>query len=261
MVEAIRELIKYRELLYMIAWRDIHIKYKQSVMGVMWAIFMPMLIVLTGVLVKYGASLLSGKPMDVSDIAGVSVKSVPWAFFVASVRFSTNSLVGNSNLVTKIYFPRAVFPVAAVCSQFFDFAIASCLLMVILFIVRVGLSANMLWVPLLLFLLVLLATGIGVLLSAANLFYRDVKYLVEVVLTFAIFITPVFYDVSMFGKWGRLLMLNPVAPILEGLNACVVRHASPNLEWLSYSAVFSLSLIVFAFAFFRKLEWLFAERI
>lgn len=261
MIETIRELIRYRELLYMIAWRDIHIKYKQSVMGVMWAIFMPMIIVLAGILVKYGASLLSGRPLDVFDIAGVSVKAVPWAFFVASVRFSTNSLVGNSNLVTKIYFPRAVFPVGAVCSQFFDFAIASCVLMIILFVLRVGLSANLVWVPLLLLVLVALVIGIGVFLSAANLFYRDVKYLVEVILTFAIFVTPVFYDVSMFGRWARVLMLNPVAPILEGLNSCVVHHVPPDLEWLSYSAVTSLFLIVVAFAFFRKQERLFAERI
>jgi ABC-type polysaccharide/polyol phosphate export permease len=245
----------------MIAWRDIHIKYKQTMMGVMWAIFMPMITVSAGILVKYGVSLLSGKPLDMSDIAGVTVKSVPWAFFVASVRFSTNSLVGNSNLVTKIYFPRAVFPVAAVCSQFFDFAIASCLLMIMLTIVHVGLSVDLLWVPLLLLLLVLLVTGIGILLSAANLFYRDVKYLVEVVLTFAIFVTPVFYDVSMFGKWSRLLMLNPVAPILEGLNSCIVHHKSPQLGWLCYSTVFCILLSVFALVIFRKIERLFAERI
>jgi len=261
MIASIRELIKYRELLYIIAWRDIHIKYKQSVMGIMWAVLMPIIVVSAGMLVKYGMSLLSGKPMDVSDFATVSIKAVPWSFFVSSIRFSTNSLVGNSNLVTKIYFPRVIFPIASVLSQLFDFAVASCLLVVILGFMRVGVSALLLWVPVLLAILVLFALSIAILLSAANLFYRDVKYLVEVILTFAIFITPVFYDVSLFGKWSRLLMLNPVAPILEGLSASVVYHCVPEVNWILYSAVVSVCLYGLAFAFFRKMEWLFAERI
>jgi lipopolysaccharide transport system permease protein len=259
--KAIHELIKYRELLYMIAWRDVHIKYKQSVMGIMWAILMPMIVVSAGMLVKFGMSLLSGKPMNMSDFASVSVRAVPWAFFVASVRFSTNSLVGNSNLVTKIYFPRTVFPIASVLSQLFDFAVASALLVVVLAFTGVGLTVHLLWVPLLLIILVSFTMSIGVLLSAANLFYRDVKYLVEVVLTFAIFVTPVFYDVSLFGKWGRILLFNPVASILEGLNACVVLHHTPQLNWVSYSAAVSFVLLILAFGVFRKLEWQFAERI
>jgi ABC-type polysaccharide/polyol phosphate export permease len=257
----VRELVRYRELLYMIAWRDIRVKYKQSVMGVMWAVFMPMIIVSAGILVKYGVALLSGKPLVASDIVGVSAKSVFWAFFVASIRFSANSLVGNSNLVTKIYFPRAIFPLAAVGSQLFDFAIASTILTVVLFAAGMGLSPALLWVPFLVFLLVLLVVGMGLLLSAANLFYRDVKYIVEVILTFAIFVTPVFYDASMFGKWSGVLMLNPVAPILEGLARCLVSQCSPDPGWLSYSAVFSIFLAVLSFALFKRLEGLFAERI
>ncbi len=261
MIKSIRELIKYRELLYMIAWRDVRIKYKQSVMGVMWALFMPLIVVSAGMLVRYGLSLYSNKPIVFSDIAAVSVKAVPWAFFVSSLRFSTSSLVGNSNLVAKIYFPKAVFPIASILSQLFDFTIASCLLIIILSVMKIGVSVYLLWVPFLLFLLVLLAAGVGILLSAANLFYRDVKYLVEVILTFAIFFTPVFYDVSMFGKSADFLLLNPVAPILEGLSSCVVHHQIPQIKWVLYSMFVSVSLFISAFPFFRKLEPLFAERI
>jgi ABC-type polysaccharide/polyol phosphate export permease len=245
----------------MIAWRDVRIKYKQSVMGIMWAVFMPMIIVSAGILVKFGLAMVSNKPIDVSDIASVSVKAVPWAFFVSSVRFCTNSLLGNAGLVTKIYFPKLVFPIAAMFSQLFDFAIASALLILILGVMRIGLSIHLMWVPLILFLLLCLATGLGILLSAANLFYRDVKYLVEVILTFAIFFTPVFYDVSLFGKWGDLLMFNPVSPILEGLSSSVVHHQMPQIGWLIYSTVAAMCLSVLAFSVFKKLEPLFAERI
>ncbi|MDD1745268.1 MAG: ABC transporter permease, partial [Candidatus Methanoperedens sp.] len=166
-----------------------------------------------------------------------------------------------SDLVTKIYFPRVVFPLSSVFSQLFDFAIAGALLAIILIIMRVGLSIHLLWVPFLVVLLVVLTTGIGILLSAANLFFRDVKYLVEVILTFAIFFTPVFYDVSMFGKWADLLLLNPIAPILEGLNACVVHHQTPQISWILYALVVSVVVFVFASIFFKKSEPLFAESI
>lgn len=261
MIESIRQVIKHRELIYMITWRDIRIKYKQSVMGILWAVLMPMIIVLAGILVKYGLAVVSNKPLDISDIGTVSIKAVPWAFFIASVRFATNSLVGNSNLVTKIYFPRAVFPIASIASQLFDFVIASALLLVLLIIIRVGISVYLLWAPILIILLVLLTAGIGVLLSAGNLFFRDVKYLVEVVLTFAIFFTPVFYDPSMFGRWTNLLLLNPIAPILDGLSLCVIRHQPPPIGWVFYSAVVSTSIFLFALALFNKVEPLFAERI
>jgi ABC-type polysaccharide/polyol phosphate export permease len=260
-MESIGEIIKYGDLLYMMVWRDIRIKYKQSVIGIMWAVFMPMVIVGTGILVRYGFALASHAPVDFNDLAAVSVKAVPWAFFVSTIRFSTGSLVGNPNLVTKIYFPKIIFPISSMFSQMFDLAIASGLLALVLAFMRIGLSVHLLWVPILLALLVLCATGMGILLSAANLFYRDVKYLVEVVVTFAIFFTPVFYDVSMFGKWAYIFLLNPLAPILEGIAACVVHHRMPQIEWILYSAAASLAIFACAFAFFTKLEPLFAERI
>src|SRR5271157_3583793 len=103
MIEELRQLYKYRELLYTLAYRDIKVRYKQTVMGFLWAILMPVLIVMAGMVVRYAYALASGKPIETADIVGVAVKSVPWAFLVSSVRFGCNCLVGNSNLVTKIY--------------------------------------------------------------------------------------------------------------------------------------------------------------
>jgi lipopolysaccharide transport system permease protein len=261
MIKNITEIFKYRELLYMFTWRDIRVKYKQSVMGFMWAILMPMLIISAGILVKYAMSTVSGKPMVVSDLVTVSVKALPWSFFVGSVRFTTGSLVGNSNLVTKIYFPKEIFPISAVLSNLFDFIIAAYFLVIILLIIQIGWSINLLWVPVLMTILIMLSVGLGMLLSALNLFFRDVKYIVEVVLSFGIFFTPVFYEVEIFHRWSKILLLNPVAPILEGLNASVVYHRSPDLSWFTYSVIVSCLLLGFGYRMFKKLEPAFAENI
>src|SRR3972149_500293 len=177
MIEMIKELIQYRHLLYMLTWRDIKIKYKQSVMGFFWAILMPMLIVAAGLLVKKGFSMVSGRPLELTELASVSVKAIPWAFFVGSIRFSTNSLTGNSNLVTKIYFPREVFPIASVLANLFDFAVASVVVVAMLAVARIGVSVYLLWLPVLLILLILLTLGLGMFLACGNLFFRDVKYI------------------------------------------------------------------------------------
>ena len=105
----VRELVERRELLFLFVYREIQVKYKQSVMGLLWAVFMPLLVVSAGVLVRYGYAYVANRPFDWSDLASVAVKSVPWAFVVASIRFSSTSLISNRNLVTKIYFPRAIF--------------------------------------------------------------------------------------------------------------------------------------------------------
>ena len=261
MLLGIGELIKSRELLYMITWRDIHIKYKQSIMGFMWAILMPMFIILTGVLVRLVMAKLSGGPLNITQIASVSVKAVPWAFFISSIRFATNSLTGNSNLVTKIYFPKAVFPLSSVLSQLFDFMIAAFILTIFLGVVGVGWSVHLLWVFPLILALVLLSVALGIFLAAANLFLRDVKYLVEVILSCAIFFTPVFYDSELAGKWQPLLLLNPVAPILEGLNSCIVLHRTPDVKWVAYSFAISVLGVFFSMLLFKKLESKFAESI
>jgi ABC-type polysaccharide/polyol phosphate export permease len=124
---------------------------------------------------------------------------------------------------------------------------------------HVGVSIQLLWLPCLILILVVLTTGMGILLSAASLFFRDVKYLVEVLLTFGIFFTPVFYEASMFGRWAPILMLNPIAPLLEGITDVVVRHTSPPLAWVSYSALCAVGIFAGALAIFHALDPYFAE--
>ena len=257
----LREIVARRDLLVMLVWREIKVKYKQSVMGFLWAILMPALIVSAGVIVKYAFASLSGQPLRTSDVISVAVRSVPWAFFVSSIRFASTSLVSNANLVTKIYMPRVIFPIASVLSQLIDLGIATVVLVIFLAFTGAHISIQMLWLPLLLAIMVLLVMGMAIFLSAAALFLRDVKYIVEVIMTFAIFFTPVFYDVSMLGKWAHLLLLNPVAPLLEGISAAVLGYPMPGGGWVLYSAVVSVIGLIGALAFFKRTEPYFAESV
>ena len=258
---ALGELLRYRQLLFMITYRDIKVRYKQSIMGVMWAVLMPIVIVMSGVVVRYVYALAAHTPLKNADIASVAVKSLPWAFVVSSIRFSCYSLTNNVNLVTKIYFPKEIFPIGSVLASLFDFLIAAVGLVVLLVVGRIGVSSDLLWVPVLLAIIIMMATGVGLFVSAASLFLRDVKFIVEIFLTFGIFFTPIFFEASMFGPKGKWLMLNPLSPVLDGLGACVARHQPPNLPWVAYSAAFAIFSVVAGYSFFKHLEPAFAENI
>jgi lipopolysaccharide transport system permease protein len=260
--DQLQELYKYRELLYMITYRDVRVRYKQSIMGFMWAIFMPILIVMSGIVVRYAYALAAHRQLEMSDLASVAVKSIPWAFVVSSIRFGCNSLTqSNRELVTKIYFPKEIFPLASVLSSLFDFGVATAALIVVFAVVRVHVNANLLWTPIILVVMVALVAGISMLVAAASLFFRDVKYIVELLLTFGIFFTPVFYDVDMFGRKGKWLLLNPVAPLLEGLSACVTQGKPPDIYWFGYSLGWAVVMLLGGYAFFKHLEPAFAESI
>jgi len=213
------------------------------------------------VVVRYAYAMAAHTSLKTADIGSVAIKSLPWAFLVSSIRFACLSLINNKELVTKIYFPREIFPLAAVIASLFDLAVASVALMIMLVAIHVGWSMALVWIPFLMLTIILFAAGLGMIVAAASLFFRDVKYLVEIVLTFGIFFTPVFYDVSMFGAKGKWLLLNPVAPLLDGLSAAVARHQTPNLLWLGYSVAFSLFLLIAGYSFFKHLEPAFAESI
>ena len=257
----IKNILQYRDLLFMLTMRDIRVRYKQAAMGFLWAIFMPVVAVLAGVLIKKAMSVFSGRPMELEGIITISVKVLPWTFFVSALKFSVQTLVGNSSLVTKIYFPRVVLPLSAILACLFDFAIAVGVLAILLTIFKLGLSVMILWLPLIIFFLVLFTTGLGVLLASANLFFRDIKYVVEVILMFGIFFTPVFYDAYMFGEWKNYILLNPVGSLLEAINAVVVLKQAPDVFWLSYAGVVSVSMFFLGMMVFHKQEPFFAENV
>jgi lipopolysaccharide transport system permease protein len=219
----VRELWRAHELLYQLTRRDITIRYKQAVMGFGWALFMPLMIVFSGLVVQLALANFSGKALSSTGLGGMAVKAVPWSFFVGAIGFATSSLVANMSLVTKVAFPRAVLPLSAVFAQCFDTGVALLALTILLPLMgAVSASWALLWVPVLLLLLVGFTTACALLLSCANLFYRDVKYIVQILLTFGIFFTPVFFEPAMLGARGApIAMLNPLSPLLEGLRLTV----------------------------------------
>ena len=265
----------YRELLYQLTLRDIRIKYKQAVMGFFWAIFMPALIVAAGHLVKYAIAHFSGTVVDREAVTALTVKALPWAFFVGAIGFGTSSLVGNIQLVTKIYFPRVVLPLSTTLAQAFDSSIGATALVAVLPFLAMSFSLQLLWVPVLALLLFTFTAGICISLSCANLFFRDVKYIVQVLIMFGIFFTPVFFEPEMFGPTGSwILMLNPLSPFLEGLRLSVVEGhnliapmftaAEPQVVvwrpwYLLYGVASSVGIFLISILIFHRLEPVFAE--
>ncbi|MGQ0703913.1 MAG: ABC transporter permease [Gemmatimonadales bacterium] len=265
----IRETWTARELLWQFTRRDLLIRYKQSIMGIGWALLMPGLVVLSGIVIRAAIATVSGEPIQMSMLGGVASKAVPWAFFTGALGFGTASLLSNSSLITRIYFPREVLPAAAVLTQAFDSSIAAVVVGVALPFLGAQLSWELLWIPLLILLLMTFTLAATLFLSCANLLFRDVKYLVQVFLTFGIFVTPVFFEPALLGpRFGPLVFLNPVAPILEGFRLTILKGHSLVLAdpvslwhpgWLLYSLGWSAGGLLVALRFFRRLGARFAE--
>jgi len=275
-----KDLWDTRDLLFQLTRRDITIRYKQAVMGLAWAILTPVLIVLSGLLIRMAMAKFAGATVALSSMAGIAVKSLPWSFFVSSIGFATPSLSGNMNLVTKIYFPREVLTISSVLANSKDFLVGLIVVAVAVPLMGVHYTLQVLWTPLLLFIMLGFTTASGLFLACANLFFRDIKYIVQLLLMFGIFFTPVFFEPSMLGPRGaRLAMLNPLAPVLEGLRLSVVQghnllvpligpgpHGGPDiLMWspwyLAYSFIWATLGLALSLLFFRRLSYLFAEYI
>jgi lipopolysaccharide transport system permease protein len=267
-----RDLWRYRELLIQFTKRDIRIRYKQAVIGVAWAILTPLVVVLSGWVLRVAFGRLSGEMPSAAILAGVAVKSLGWAFFVGALGFGTASITGHLTLITKTYFPRAILPLASVLTQLVDAGIGMIALIILLPFFSVQLSAAMLWTIPLVALLILLTTAITLAASCANVFFRDAKHLVQIVLSFGIFFTPVFFDAGALGATGsRLLMLNPLAPLLEGLRLAIVQEHSllapivhaGVVSWtpwyLAYAALWAVGGLLLSMGVFRRAEFKIAE--
>jgi ABC-type polysaccharide/polyol phosphate export permease len=267
------DLVRYRELLAELTRRDLRIRYKQAVMGIAWAVLMPLVVALSGWVIRLAVSYLAGSPLVKAELAGVAVKALAWSFFVGALGFGTASITANLPLVTKVYFPREVLPLSAVATQIVDTAIGAAVLGLALPLFGVYPSRAILWLPLLGVLLVLLTTGLTLLAACANVFFRDARHLVQIIVSFGIFFTPVFFNADTFGRRGvSYLMGNPLGPVLEGLRlALVERHdllvpivgAGGVLAWspwfLLWSGAWAVLGTAAAAVIFHRAEFAFAE--
>lgn len=270
------ELIASRDLLSQLTIRDIKLRYKQAVMGFGWALLMPILVVFAGGIVRLAISSTGGHGLGLQSLAGVTIKSIPWAFFVGSVSFATASLTGNTSLVSKIYFPREVLPLSAVLAQGADTLVGAAVVAVALPFMGAKLSWALVWIPVLALLVFMFTAASCMFLSCANLFFRDVKYLVQVLLMFGIFFTPIFYEPGMLGVTrAHFVMLNPMAPLVEGARLALMEGhnllvplapgtgaVSTDLwsPWfLGYSAAWAVLGLVGGTLIFHRVQYLFAE--
>lgn len=257
--EMLAEQIESRELLVQMTRRDLVLRYKQAVMGFGWAVCTPVLnMVIFSVIFTRVAILDTGVPYPIYAYAGL----LPWSFFAGSLRFSAVSLTGNTNLVTKVRFPREIFPFSAILVSLVDFAVASSVLVGLMVYYHIQVSWAVLFIPLIVLVQIVFTAGVALLLAMGNLFYRDVKYLSDLGITVWMFATSVVYPVERIGgKIGVILKLNPMTPIIDAYRSVLLRGKLPDAGALGIVAAFSVLLVLAAWAVFHRSEFYFAENV
>jgi lipopolysaccharide transport system permease protein len=254
----LKELWLYRELLYFMVWRDIKVRYKQTVMGASWAILQPFF---TMVVFSLFFGRLAGVPSDGIPYPIFSYAAlVPWTFFATGLVNASNSLVGSANLLKKIYFPRIIAPSAAIMAGVVDFALAFAVLILMMAYFGIAPTANVVWLPLLLVLAFATALGVGLWLSALNVQFRDVRFTVPFLMQFWLFATPIAYPSSLLDEpWRTLYAINPMVGVVEGFRwALLGTDTAPGLMIVVSSAVTTVLLVGGAY-YFRKMEKTFAD--
>ncbi len=254
----LRELWQYRELLFFLVWRDIKVRYKQTALGAAWAVLQPFL---TMVVFSVFFGYLAKVPSDNLPYPLFSFTALlPWQLFAYALTESSNSVVNNQRLITKIYFPRLVTPLASVAAGLVDFAIAFVVLLGMMLFYRVSFTWRIVAVPGLVLLAVATALAVGLWLSAFNVRYRDVRYLTPFLTQFWFFLTPITYPTSLVPQaWRWLYALNPMVGVVEGFRWALLGSASLDLVVLGVSAGMVALLLVGGLFYFRRMEASFAD--
>jgi lipopolysaccharide transport system permease protein len=254
----LRALWRSRELLYFLIWRDVKVRYKQTLLGAAWAILQPLL---TMVVFSIFFGKLARMPSDgVPYPLFAYVALVPWTFFANGLILSSGSLVSNQTLLRKVYFPRLVIPISAVASGLIDFGIA--------FVVLLGLAArygvtptsHMLWLPALVLLALVTALGVGLWFSALNVLYRDIQYVVPFLVQVWLYATPIVYPSSLVPeRWRTLYALNPMVGVVEGFRWALLGTGTAPGPMILVSAAAALALMIGGLFFFRRMEKSFSD--
>lgn len=249
----IRELWAYRELIYFLAWRDVKVRYKQTALGVLWAVIQPFftMVVFTLLFGKLAKIPTDGIPGPIFYFSAL----VPWIYFSSTVSNAGMSLVSNSSLLTKIYFPRVILPAAAALGNLMDFLISSVFLVGFIFYYDIAIGWHLLLWPLLVALLVALSLSLGVFFAAVNVKYRDIKYALPFFIQLLMFATPIIYPVSMIPeKFQWLLALNPLSGLIEAFRYVVLPGEVMNWNLFFLSGATTLVFLVIGLAHFKSTE-------
>ncbi len=256
--EDLKELWTYKELLYFFTWKDFKVRYKQTAVGILWAIFQPLMtmIVFSIFFGKFAKMPSDGIPYPIFVYTGLLF----WQFFSSALTQTSGSLITNSNIITKVYFPRLILPISGVITKFVDFFIASIILAGMM--VYYGYIPNMvglLILPILLLITFMAAIGAGLFLASINVKYRDVRYILPYFIQIMLFLTPVIYPASMVGKYSWLLAINPMTGVIKAARAALFGNAPINWELLGISFITVLVLLIVGIIFFKKTERYFAD--
>lgn len=251
------ELWSNRELMYFFVWRDLKVRYRQTVFGALWAVMQPVLLMVVftvsvGQLQGVGAA---GIPYPLFAFAGL----VPWTLFASSLAGASNSLVSSESIITKVYFPRLLLPFAAIGSFLIDFLIAMVVLVLLMLYFGVAPTISIVWIPVFTLLAIVTALGVGTWLAAVNVRYRDVKYVVPFLTQALMFLSPVIYSSSLIPeRWQWLYALNPMTGVLEGFRWALLGGPRPD-QMIVVSATASVLVFVSALVYFRRTEQTFAD--
>jgi lipopolysaccharide transport system permease protein len=256
----LHEVWNYRELLYFFVWRDVKIRYKQTVIGVAWVVIQPLLTM--GVFTLFFGRLAKlpsdGLPYPVFYFSAL----VPWTYFSQALQNCTNVVVENQRVITKVYFPRLVLPLSPVFSGLVDFAIGFAVLVAVIASYAIRPTPAALWLPVLLLLAVLTALGVGLWMSALNALYRDVRYVVPFLMQFWMFASPVAYPSSLVPeRWRWLYGLNPMAGVIDGFRWALTGHGQPPGPLMLASAAGVAVVLVGGLFFFQRMEGTVADRV
>jgi len=256
----LKDLWEYRDLLYFLTWREIKVRYKQTAIGATWAIIQPLFTMLVfslffGRLAKMPSD---GIPYPLFSLAAL----VPWTFFANGVSLSSNSLVANANLITKVYFPRMAVPISAVLSGLVDFVISFLLLLGMMFWYGTTPTANLVWLPVFLLLTVATSLGVGLWLSALNVEYRDVRYVIPFLTQLWMFATPIAYPSSLLhDPWRTAYGLNPMVGAIEGFRWALLGVGRRPGPMTAVSSLVAIAVLIGGAYYFRRTEKHFADRI
>jgi len=259
-LDDLKELWSSQELLYFFTWRDLKIRYKQTVLGVLWALFQPFItmVVFTIFFGKFGKIPSDNIPYPVFVFSGLLL----WQLFSATLLQASNSLVSQQNLLTKVYFPRLILPISSLFSNLVDFAIASSILIgLMVYYNFIPNLIGLLLVPLLVLITCVFSSGLGLFLASLNVKYRDIKYILPFFVQILMFVTPVIYPPSILGKYSWILAANPMTGVIKAMRAALFGGQPLNWLLLFLSGVTSLVILVLGLIYFKKTEKHFADLI
>lgn len=256
----LQEFWQYRELLYFLTWRDISVRYKQTVLGAAWAIIQPFftMVVFSLFFGKLAKIPSEGVPYPIFSYAAL----VPWTFFAHGLSQSSNSVVQSANLIKKVYFPRLIVPIAAVLSGVVDFVLAFVVLVGMMFYYGIVPTGNIVWLPLLFALALVTSLGVGLWLSTLNVQFRDVRYVVPFLTQLWLFATPIAYPSTLLPeRWRPFYGLNPMAGVVDGFRWALLGQGRPHGEIILVSAAAAVVLLISGAYYFRRVEKTFADMI